>query len=148
MNINIGKVGREMGGRPKGSKNKRTIAKENALKRYEDDILNNLKGITLAQLSIALGVNVMMAKERVKNKKGKWVYDGELRRIVDPEQMLQILNDSKLEENKEYFWITSKDPNPKAIEDVMNRLFGKPKEKLEVGVTKNLAELVQGLIKK
>jgi hypothetical protein len=119
------------GGIKKGTKRPHTLEREAALKIYQQQILENLKPLIRSQLNAANGLTVMFQKKLLRNKKtGKLERTGDLVRVTNPERVEELLNGDCKGEN--YYYITIKDPNVKALEDLFNRVFGKPKETLEV----------------
>ena len=120
------------GGRKKGTKNKATIEKEKALQLHEQGILEELQEIRKAQISLAKGISIMVAREWVVNKNTKKLErTGRFVRVKDPEEVLALLN-GDYEEGSDYYNIFLTDPNAKALEDLVNRLFGKAKENIDV----------------
>ena len=58
---------------------------------------------------------------------------------------MTILEHDEMEEGEDHHWIFAKDPNPKAIEDAMNRIFGKPKERIEHSADETLVDIIKDM---
>ncbi|MCX6724235.1 MAG: hypothetical protein NT155_03650 [Candidatus Staskawiczbacteria bacterium] len=115
----------------RGQKTKKTLEQEAALDLYKKRILDNLVPFIRAQFNQAEGMTVMFQRRKQKNKKtGKFERTGELVRVMDINRVEQLLKSDGQGEN--YYYITTKDPNVKALENLFNRVFGKPKESIEV----------------
>jgi len=137
-------------GRKPGRKNNKTLEQEAALTLYKQKILDNLIPLIRAQFNQAEGMTVMFQRRKVKNNKtGKFERTGEFVRVMDANRVEQLLKGDGQGEN--YYYITTKDPNVKALEDLFNRVFGKPKESIElsdpdgkaVPLTQNITNIIQ-----
>ena len=123
---------KKFGGRGKGTKNKDTIKKEEALKAHEQGILKELNEIRKAQISLAEGISIIVARDWVVNKQTKKLErTGRFVRVKNEEEVLALLN-GDYEEGNNYYNIFLTDPNAKALEDLVNRLFGRPKESIDL----------------
>lgn len=133
---------KKWGGKKKGTKNKKTIEKAKALEVYQQAILKELKPLMSAHFAVAKGTQIIIARDKVwddkkkrKVRKGRWV------RITRLDDILELMN-SPDKEGEDYYIIYTQDPNPKALEDLMNRVFGKPKEEVDISLTlKNLKDI-------
>jgi len=119
-------------GKKKGDKEKKTIEREVALELYQQGILNELKPLMNAHFAIAKGTQIVLAREWVYDKKKrKKVRGGRFVRVTDEFEVEELLNSKEIE-GKDYYVIFTQDPNPKALEDLMSRVFGKSKETVEL----------------
>ena len=120
-------------GRPKGSKSKKTIAKEKAWVGAEQEILQDIIETIRAQKHLAQGIHVMMVPvlKKEKNKKGKWVWKrtGTFRQETNPQRIAERLEEPDEINGEDYYFIHAEKPNPKALEDVISRVFGRSKDK-------------------
>lgn len=137
------KPGRKPGpGLPKGYKFQHTVEREIARKHLQARILAELDPLIDAQLDLGKGVMVMFARE--KNSEGARI--GKLYRVTSPEEMLDLLN-SDGTNGVDYYYLSAKDPDGKMLDSLMNRVFGRPKETIEVqaadGAT--LMDIIQAL---
>ena len=116
-------------GRPFGSKNKKTIAIEQAWKGAEQVILDDILATIRAQKYIAQGISVMMVPTYKEDKEGKIERTGKFRQETDVKKVVARLEDPNEIDQKDYYFIFTKDPNPKALEDVISRVFGRSRDK-------------------
>lgn len=119
-----------------GTKNKKTLAKEEAWKTYEQTMVDSLWAITKAQLIIALGSHMIFRIDSVKDKKGK-VYRKKPIRIRDEWEIthfVEMLVNGELnnEDDDVYYFATAIDPDTRAITDILDRLNGKPKQSNDI----------------
>lgn len=143
------KPGRKPGpGLPKGYKFQHTLERETARRHFEGRILAELDPLIDAQLDLSKGLMVMFSRE--KDKDGKRT--GRMYRVVNPEEMLELLNgkndQGKDNENgEEYYYLSAKDPDQKMLDSLMNRVFGRPKETLEVqpGESVTVLDIIKAL---
>lgn len=101
-----------------------------------------------AGLIVALGQNFVYRideeydEDQVKvNKKGEeTIKKGSLRKrihtlVTDPEEIkkaLDLMGVGGIDPDGKYYYVTTKEPDVKAIEVLLNRAFGRPKETLEL----------------
>lgn len=137
------KPGRKPGpGLPKGYKFKHTLERQTAKRHFEERIIAELDPLINAQFDLAKGVMVMFAHE--KNAEGKRV--GKLYRVTEPDEILELLN-SGGENGTDFYYLSVKDPDGKMLDSLMNRVFGRPKETVEVqpGEGATLMDVIQAL---
>jgi len=124
---------KKMGGRKKGTKNKETIAREKALEVYQQKMLKLLLPLIRAQQQAAQGLVVVLRPRLVKNPKTKKLErTGELRQVKDPDEIEKLFNSEGI--GRDYHIVFAKDPNIKALADIFDRVFGKPKEQLDINL--------------
>ncbi len=119
------------GGRRKGSKNVRTLEKEESRRVLYEKVTAQLGPLVDAQIENALGIKYLVVRE----KKG-----GKFLRVT--ESMAQ----AKLGKGEEIIEVWEKDPSIHAFADLMNRALDKPKEQvLEVNIQGDIvARLIEG----
>lgn len=124
-------------GKPKGVTNDANRENREALEKYKARVRMRLNRLINSQMALAEGVNYMYVGEL--DDKGKMQYT----QITDPDEIAEALNKGldKLEDGKIYF-ITAKDPDGKAIDAMLDRTFGKPKETIEIDNKKPLQKIV------
>ena len=128
------------GGRKKGSKNKHTIAKDWALGTYQQIVLREMEHLQDAQFKLATGESIVLAKSWIyppKNKKEKnrkWV------RVKNRRKIENLWNNYK--EGEDYLIIWTKDPNVTALNDIFNRVFGKPREQIDLYKTSEELKMI------
>lgn len=117
--------------RPPRGKGAKTLAVEAAHKEYKQKILKNLPELTEAQIALATGQTIMMARRWKKDEKGKLHRTGKWYQVKRKSEIIDLLNGSQT--GDEYYFITTDKPDNRAIDSALDRTIGKPKEKLEVG---------------
>lgn len=120
-------------GRPKGAKNPETIEREAAAMIFKERVAKNADKLFNAQLSLATGTQMLfMIKTDSKGnrRKPELVTDvGTISRFLDENEGISgtLEND-----NTEYFFMTTSQPNNQALEGLLNRSFGKAEDKLDI----------------
>lgn len=126
-------------GRPKGSKNLSTIEREEALESWKSDVAKRTRGLLQAQTILAVGcIKVFCIHSH-------WEGSGKNRRLVKGkpkvvESEWEIIKALDYEygdgdspnTDTEYYFVSTKDPDNSAIDSLLNRTFGKPKESVAV----------------
>lgn len=134
----MGKGGARPGaGRKKGGKDAATIDKEKAYAAMRERILKITDSLLNSQLSLAKGQMMLYRIDTVtgvdgkkKRKKPKLVTDQ-----WEIEQYLDALENEELNEvnnDKTYYFLTTKVPSNKALDSLLNRAYGKPIEHVEM----------------
>jgi hypothetical protein len=126
----------KLGGRPKGKKNQATLEREAVLKAMQQRIMQAGDILLDRLFHNALGHSYLFKIEKywetVKNKKGestrvlrckppkRVTAENEIR-----EYLVGLIDEGDLEEEDDtYYYITTKDPDTRAIELMLNRTFG------------------------
>jgi hypothetical protein len=106
-------------GRPRGSKNKLTKEAKSKERTVKERVLKNLDSLINAQLTLAKGQNFLY-EIKMKNV-------GDRRKpvhvLVTDQKKIKAFLDGELE--GEYFYVTSKEPDSKAIDSLLDRAFGR-----------------------
>jgi len=97
-----------------------------AKKVWRERIMCDLERIYKAQLSLALGYTVLLKKPLDEN--GNAV--GKAVAVTDPDEILAYYN-GEADEEFNYYEIVTAPPNNSAIDSMMNRAFGRPREEQE-----------------
>ena len=139
------KGSKKTGGRKKGIKNKKTLDTEKALTLYKQAMLKELKPILQSQQQLAKGLVVMLRRGLIKGKNGKLYRGGDLQQVKNPDEIERLLNSDG--QGEDWYFITAKDPNVKAIQDIFDRIFGKPKETTELLTPSDRPLQIQFIIK-
>lgn len=130
--------GKHPGGRPKGRKNRKTLAIDEANKRMNELIVRKTQNLIRAALIPAMGQTfVYKIEEEVTGhgpKGGEYVKRKHTL-VTDPEEIARALD--QIEEggrdpDDEYYYVTAKEPDHKAIDMLLNRGYGKPKETISL----------------
>ena len=104
--------------------NKEKLLKERA---YKLRILKNVNRLFNAQMQIAEGCSFLYRKE--KNEEGVM---GKAELVTDPNEIQDYI-DEEYDEDKKYYYITTKEPSVKALDSFIDRVFGKPKQSINLG---------------
>jgi len=117
-------------GRPAHGKNKSTIIKEEAERQFKERVAKNVDRLFNSQLDLALGEKYLMVITTIgsgtRQRKETSV-------VTDPETIKQFLDDeSSLNNDTEYYYMSTKPANNQALEGMMNRAFGRAKESVDV----------------
>lgn len=110
---------RRRGGRPKGAKNKKTLAeqqeKEATRQVVRDMVKKRVKTMIAAQISSSEGIKYLVVREK---KSGKF------KRVSEAMARAR----QALTADEEIIEVWEKDPSIQAFTDLMNRVIDKPKE--------------------
>lgn len=109
--------GKKTGGRSKGTPNKASLEQRELDRQFRERIAEHLEPLADALLKAAQGVEHLQAKD----KTGQWVS------VTDPKIMSKVLNGPE-----EYRRISAKDPDVRALKECFDRLFGQPKQHVEL----------------
>lgn len=117
-----------LGGRPPG---KVTLVRRMELRQKEvmdKMVYNKTKWLMRAGFSVALG-QIFCYKLEIINGQKKHTL------IEDPkeiEKALDLISNNGVSEDGRFYYVTTKEPDAKAIEMLLNRAYGKPKESLTI----------------
>lgn len=106
-------------GKPKGTKHRSTITKEQARDAFRAVVIAHMEELLKAQLAHAKGIDHFF----LRNKQGQF------ERVTDPKIIEAALNSG---DQGSYYWIFTKDPSTQAFTDLMNRALDKPAEQVKV----------------
>jgi hypothetical protein len=109
-------------GRPKGSKEQSTLTKEAAREALRQIVLQDLRGMTEAQMAAAKGIKYLVYRNRI---------GGEFKVATK-----ELLESGALGGENVIVEVWDKQPSTPAFTDLMNRALDKPKEQVqELAVT-------------
>jgi len=119
-----------------GTKNKKTLAKEQAWKAYEQTMIDALWRVTKAQLLVACGSHMIFRIDTITDEKGKKTRkkpvrvteEWEIEHFVD----MYVNEELNSEADEQYYFATAIDPNTSAISDILDRLNGKPRQTTDI----------------
>lgn len=130
-------------GRPLHSKNPDTIEKEEAIRQFKERVARHTDRIFNSQLDLALGEKYLMVVRTI-GKGTKQRRETEI--ISDPELIKQYLDEELTDSNEEYYFMTTKGANNQALEALLNRAYGRPKDTLDVTSNgRTIGQVVQEL---
>jgi len=120
---------REGAGRKEGSKNKTTLATREALRAFQERVRSNVDKLFNAQLAIAVGNHFLFRVDISEDDKGKLKKTNVL--VTDPEEIKKAL-DQNLIDGNDYYFISTKSPDNKALESLLDRAFGRATQPVEL----------------
>jgi len=116
--INMGHGGKRPGaGAKKGVPQPRTLEKMELQRQFREEATRRFSDVIQAQISLALGVDHLVARER----NGKWT------RVTDPDVMVKVLNSGE-----SFYRIYAQNPDARALKDLLDRLLGSPTQAVEI----------------
>lgn len=111
-------------GRKPGSKNPATLEKERVLADYRQKILRGSSKLYQAQMALATGLTFLYVIRTETVGKKTIRHKPEL--VEDPETIEAYLAGELDNDDDEYYFMSTKEPNNSAIDSLTNRVFGKP----------------------
>lgn len=105
------------GGRPKGSKGKKTLGKEAARELVRQFVTERLTPMLEAQAANAIGIKYLVTREK---KGGKFI------------RVTEAMARAKQGDSEEIIEVWEKDPSVQAFTDLLNRALDKPAEQVKV----------------
>lgn len=121
---------RDGAGRPKGSMNEDSKVRMEAKKRFLERVAKVSDRLFNAQFDLAIGEKYLMVKRTEGEGKNRKTYT-EI--VDDPDTIVAYLNgDLNNHGEDEYYFMTTKPADNRALDSLLNRAFGKPDEKLEI----------------
>jgi hypothetical protein len=112
-------------GRRKGSANRTTLERAAVLQAFRDRVAKNADQLLNAQMSLAVGTALLFRVD--KDDKGKSLPAVQ---VTDPNEIKGYI-DGDVDQDT-YYFITTKLPDNKAIDSLLDRTFGKAEGKLDV----------------
>ncbi len=142
-------------GRKPGGKNETTLEKDRTLAMLRQRILTNAQSLFNAAKSAAVGNQYLykIVTRYVGKGKNRSRVRSAPQLVRDPVEIANYIDqldrenrgDEIPDEEKDhntYYFISTKEPNIKAIEDLFNRAFGKPKEELHLSGGLNIGQVL------
>jgi len=125
---------REGAGRKKGGENKDTRERRLADQAYKKRVVAHIHDLFNSQLNLARGITFMYRIDEIKNEKGTII--SKKHRIVESkEEIRRVLDDLDGDEHgiseDDYYYITTRAPDNRAIDSMMDRVFGKAPQTVE-----------------
>lgn len=122
---------REGAGRPKGSENEDTKQRRIAERDYKMRVVSHIHDLFNSQLSLAKGLTFLYRIDEEKNDDGK-VLSRKHVIVQNPEEIRDALDELDGSESgtfdDKYYYITTRVPDIKAIDSMLDRVFGKAKQ--------------------
>lgn len=120
-------------GRKRGSKNKKTLEKAAIAEAFNQRVMTQADALFNAQLALSVGSIKVFRIDEEEDANGKVKRIHTL--VTDPEEIKQVLDEHDggagiVGEN--YYFVSNVSPDNRAIDSLLNRSLGKPKETHEV----------------
>lgn len=125
-------------GRKPGTLNKKTIEIKVAEEEFRQKILSELKELIRAQMTIAKGAHYLYKIVEEKDSKGKVLSKKHIL-VEDPYEIQSFLDELQGEDgivNGTYYYMTTAPPDNRALDSLIDRVFGKSMQRTE-SVNKN-----------
>lgn len=124
------------GGKQKGYKAPKTLAKEAAREAARVRITARMHEIIDAQVDSAIGIAHFMIRDA---ETGQW------QRLTNVKKIEEALNHPKAQHGST-FWIYTKDPNPSSARDMLAYALDKPKEQVQEIKLGSEPQLIEALM--
>lgn len=130
------------GGRPAGSKSKKTLERELVLEEFRKRVSSHVDILFDAQLTLARGQNYLFKIEKelqIGPKGGKRYVNSRPQLVIDKNEIESYLAnefeegsvDDENDPHATYYYITAKEPNNQAIDALLDRTFGRSTQRME-----------------
>jgi len=125
-------------GRKKGGENEDTRKRRIAEKEYKERVVAHIHDLFNSQLNLAKGLTYMFRVDETEDDKGKKIRKHV--RVEIPSEMIAVLDELDGDESgrvddpageEKYYYLTTKDPDNRAIDSMMDRVFGKAPQTIE-----------------
>lgn len=116
-------------GRPKGSMNAETKLRVAAKRKFVERVVKVSDTLFNAQYDVAVGEKFLMVVKTIGSGAKQ---RRETSIVTNPETIIQYLNEELDDTDNEYYFMTTKPADNRALDSLLNRAFGKPEEKLDI----------------
>jgi hypothetical protein len=123
---------RDGAGKPKGKKHKATLEKQAIAEAFNQRVMSHADALFNAQLVLATGSRKVFRIDEEEGEGGKKKRVHTL--VTDADEVKALLDEHEGaagEVDGNYYYFTEVAPDNRAIDSLLNRAFGKPKETLE-----------------
>lgn len=127
-------------GRKPGAKNKKTLLLEDAYKAVQQKLIERSMSLINTQTVIAHGtIKIYVIPSHWEGTgKNKKKVRGKPELVTDDETIARVIDykfgdgDNPSDDDDEYYFVSTQDPDNKAIESQINRIFGKAQANIDV----------------
>lgn len=117
-------------GRKKGKMNRRSIEKMHVKKKFEDIVAAKAMNLFHAQYTVAVGSIIVLKRTKIRSAKGwRW---SKWEAVVDQQEIVDYVNDDYEKSETTYYQITAEKPDIMAINQLLDRAFGKAPQSLNI----------------
>ncbi len=121
----------KLGGRPKGKKNAKTLEREKVAEAVNQQIFSMARTLIIAQKGSAVGSQYLYKIKTYKGQRSEPIL------VTSQDEIENYLRgdydvDGDKHSDTEYYFLTTKDPETKASDSLLNRALGKAKEMIEL----------------
>jgi hypothetical protein len=138
-------AGARGGAKSRGKLSPKTLETNRVLAEYRQQILKQVAVLLRRNMIPAMGCTYVY--KRVEEKRGKTIFVEKVL-VEDPHEIEMALNmidqaegyDKNGKDGAPYYYIVVKDPDWRAIESLMNRVFGKAKETVDLNARHSMGQ--------
>lgn len=128
---------KEGAGRPKGALNKTTLEQKLIKDEIHNRVLKSKGKLINSQFSLAIGCSYLYKVSKIGSKTPILV--------KDPKEIEKYFAGDFDEGGSDYYFITTEKPDMKAIQDLWDRIIGKPVNILEGDIKINISSILNDI---
>ncbi len=135
---------RKGAGRKKGGHNKKTLEKMAVQNEFKQRIMQHVDSLFNAHLALALGSIQVFRKDRIKGQNGHYRDTHTL--VTESDEIKKVLDEHNGKSGKvgeTFYFVTEVGPNERAIDTMINRVFGRPEISADVEDTMKTARAIR-----
>lgn len=121
---------REGAGRAKGTKNKNTKEDDIVKEEFRSRVLKSIDSLINSQMNLAHGCQILFKIHSYEDKSGKRIKE-KPEIVTSQEEIESYLAGDYDDEEDDYYFITTKQPDNKAIDSLIDRIWGKATQAIE-----------------
>ena len=126
---------RDNAGRLKGSENKKTKEQKIIEEDFRQRVLSSMDELINSQMNLAKGCQFLFVIEtyKYKDKNGNWKEEKKKPKIVESQSIIEKYLAGELDDSEDdYYFMTTQKPDNKALDSLIDRVFGKATQKTEI----------------
>ena len=138
---------RDNSGRAKGSTNKATKEQKLVEDEFKQRVLSSMNKLINSQMNLAEGCQMLFKIEtyKYKDKKGEWKEEKKKPVIVTDQSEIEDYLAGDLEDEDDYYFLTTQKPDNKAIDSLVDRVFGRAKQSISLEGNLTISRLLDNL---
>lgn len=132
-------AGRKGGTKKKGSKSAHVLDREQALEAYKQGVIKSSRTLLNVQKMLAFGsIKVFRIDTHwEQNGKSKVKVRSKPQLVINDDEIIEALDyeygdGESPNDDTTFYFVTTKDPDQRAIDSLLDRTFGKAKESMEI----------------